>query len=149
MASVERPPENAKPGREPLSLAKRKRLEKVFEVASKKAAASTTPADFDYVTELVGQCVLGEPGNAAYVRMYVESLQKKYGDNRKGSSLAQFKELGARSALKKAVAQEQWDEVIQQGMKVLAVNPWDMHALLGMSKAANKSGDRDCELVLS
>jgi tetratricopeptide (TPR) repeat protein len=147
MASDERPEENGKAGREPLSSAKRKRLEKVFEVASKKAAASTTPADFDYVTELVAQCVVGDPSNAAYVKMYVESLQKKYGDNRKGSSLAQFKERGARSALKKALAQEQWDEVIQQGVKVLTVNPWDKSALLAMSKAANKSGDRDCELV--
>ena len=147
MASDERPPENGKQGREPLSPAKRKRLEKTFEVASKKAATSTTPSDFDYVVELVAQCVLGEPGNATYVRAFIENLQKKYGNNRKGSSLAQFKELGARSALKKALAQEQWDEVIQHGVKVLAVNPWDMHALLGMSKAANKSGDRDCELA--
>ena len=147
MASDERPQENAKSGREPLSLAKRKRLEKVFEVASKKAAASTTSSDFDYVTELVGQCAAGDPSNATYVRAYIENLHKRYGNNRKGSSLAQFKELGARSALKKAVAQEQWDEVIQQGMKVLAVNPWDMRSLLGMAKAANKSGDRDCELV--
>ena len=147
MASDERPPENGKPGREPLSPAKRKRLEKVFEVASKKAAGSTTAHDFDYVSELISQCVLGDPGNAAYVKAYVENLQKKYGDNRKGSPLAQFKELGARSALKKAVAQEQWYDVIQQGVKVLAVNPWDMHSLLGMAKAANKSGDRDCELV--
>jgi tetratricopeptide (TPR) repeat protein len=147
MASDERPTEPAKPGHEPLSAAKRKRLEKVFEVASKKAAGSTTAHDFDYVSELLGQCMLGDPSNAAYVKAYVDNLQKKYGDNRKGSPLAQFKELGARSALKKAVAQEQWYEVIEQGVKVLAVNPWDYHALLGMAKAANKSGDRDCELV--
>src|SRR5664279_2218364 len=111
--------------RDPLPDPKRKRLEKVFAVASKKAAASTTPSDFDYVTELVGQCVLGDPSNPAYVRAYIESLQKKYGNNRKGSPLAQFKERGARGALKKALGQEQWDEVIQQGLKVLAVNPWD------------------------
>ena len=73
-------------------------MEKVFEVASKKAAGSTTAHDFDYVSELISQCVLGDPGNAAYVKAYVENLQKKYGDNRKGSPLAQFKELGARSA---------------------------------------------------
>ena len=146
MASDERPQEPAKPGREPLSAAKRKRLEKVFEVASKKAAGSTTAHDFDYASELMGQCVLGDPGNAAYVKAYVENLQKKYGDNRKGSPFAQIKELGARSAAKKALTQERWDEVIQQGMKVLAVNPWDTHALTAMAKAANKSGDRDCEL---
>ena len=131
--------------REPLPDSQRKRLEKVFDVASKKVATAKTPDDFDYVTKLVGQCIVGDPGNASYVRIYLESLQKKFGNNRKGSPLAQFKERGARSAIKKALAQEQWDEVIVQGLKVLAINPWDTATLVAMSTAANKSGDRDCE----
>jgi tetratricopeptide (TPR) repeat protein len=132
--------------REPLPDPNRKRLEKVFEVASKKAATAATPDDFDYVTKLVAQCVVGDPGNAVYVRTYVESLHKKYGNVKKVGPLAQFKERGARGAVKKALSQEQWDEVIAQGLKVLAVNPWDTAALLAMAAAANKSGDRDCEL---
>jgi len=131
--------------REPLPDPQRKRLEKVFEVASKKAATAKTPDDFDYVAKLAGQCIAADPGNVAYVRSYLENLQKKFGNNRKGSTLAQFKERGARSAIKKALAQEQWDEVIVQGLKVLAVNPWDTATLVAMSTAANKSGDRDCE----
>lgn len=119
----------------------------VFDAANKKIATATAPDDFDYVAnKLLVQCVLGDLGNAYYVRSYLECLQKKYGNNRKGSPLAQFKERGARSALKKALAQEQWDEVIQQGVKVLAVNPWDTATLLAMATAANKSGDRDCEV---
>jgi tetratricopeptide (TPR) repeat protein len=132
--------------REPLPDPNRKRLEKVFEVASKKMAAAATPDDFDYIAKLVGQCIHGDPGNAAYVKTYLESLQKKYGDNRKGSPLAQFKERGARGAAKKALAQEEWDEVIFQGIKVLAINPWDMSTLIAMATAANKQGDRDCEV---
>ena len=117
--------EPPKSGREPLPDPKRKRLEKIFEIAGKKAAVAAAPNDFDYVTDLLLQCVTGDPGNAIYVRAYIENLQKKYGNNKKGSPLAQFKERGARSALKKALAQEQWDEVIQHGLKVLTVNPWD------------------------
>jgi tetratricopeptide (TPR) repeat protein len=132
--------------REPLPEPQRKRLEKVFEVATKKAATATTPDDFDYITKLVAQCIVGEPGNAIFVRMYLESLQKKFGNVTKIGSLTQFKERGARAAVKKALSQEQWDEVIAQGLKVLAVNPWDKAALIAMSTAANKSGDRDCEL---
>jgi tetratricopeptide (TPR) repeat protein len=146
MASDERPPEIPKPGREPLPLAKRKRIEKVFEVASKKAAAAATPHDFDYVTDLVSQCVQVDPGNALYVRTYINNLQKKFGNNRKGATLARFQELGARSAIKKARSQERWDDVIINGLKVLTVNPWDTSALADMANAANKSGDRDCEL---
>ncbi len=143
MATEGNTPEVKKQGREPLSPAKRKRLEKVFEHASKKASAST---DYDYTTELLGQCVAGDPGNLTYVRSYIENLQKKYGGNKKGSPLAQFKERGSRSALKKALSQEQWDEAIRFGLKALTVNPWDAPTLTGMATAAAKSGDRDCEL---
>jgi tetratricopeptide (TPR) repeat protein len=89
--------------------------------------------------------VAGDPNNANYLRAFVENLQKKYNNNKKGKPLAQFQERGSRSALKKALAQEQWDEVIQHGLKVLAVNPWDAPTLVGMATAAKKSGDLDCE----
>ena len=48
--------------------------------------------------------------------------------------------------MKKALANEQWDEVIKNGVKVLTVNPWDMHALTAMAQAARKSGDFECEM---
>ena len=143
MATEERPQEGDRRVREPLSPARQKRLEKVFEHATKK---STTSTDYDYITELLSQCVLGDPGNLEYVRTYVENLQKKYNNNRKGSPLAQFKERGSRSALKKALAQQQWDEVIEHGLKVLTVNPWDIHTLIGMATASAKCGDWECEL---
>jgi tetratricopeptide (TPR) repeat protein len=146
MASDEPPVDNKTPSREPLSLAKRKRLEKVFELATKKAATAATTEDFDYVVDLVNQCVHADSSNPIYVRAYLDNLQKKFGNNRKGSALSQFKELGARSAIKKALAQEQWDEVIINGLKVLTVNPWDTAALTAMATAANKAGDRDCEI---
>jgi tetratricopeptide (TPR) repeat protein len=130
-------------GREPLSAAKRKRLEKVFEHASKKASTSN---DFDYCTELLTQCVLGDPGNINYVRAYVENLQKKYGNNKKGSPFAQFQAFGTRGSLKKALAAEQWDDVIKHGLKILTFNPWDTGSLTGMASAAAKQNDRDCEM---
>jgi tetratricopeptide (TPR) repeat protein len=143
MANEELP----KPGREPLSDLKRKRLERIFEIAGKKATAASAPNDFDYVTDLLGQCVTGDPANAIYVRAYIDNLHKKFGNPKKINPLvAQFKERGARSALKKALAQSQWDEVIAQGLKVLTANPWDVPALTGMAAAAGKTGDRDCEL---
>lgn len=142
MATVEPP----KSGREPLPEPKRKRLEKIYEVAGKKAVGAAAATDFDYVTDLLLQCVTGDPGNPIYVRAYIENLQKKYGNAKKIGALAQFKERGARSALKKALGQEQWDEVIQHGLKVLTVNPWDLTALIPMATAAKKTGDRDCEM---
>lgn len=132
--------------REPLPPGKQKRLEKIFEVANQKAAAAETPSDFDYATELFTQCVLGDPGNPVYLRGYLENLQKKYGSAKNISRLAQLQEWGARSALKKAQNQEHWDEVVVQGLKVLTANPWDVPTLTAMAMAAQKMGDRDCEL---
>ena len=143
MASAETPQEGKKSAPEPLTSAKRGRLEKIFAHASKKAAAG---GNFDYTTELLMQCVLGDPSNPVYVRTYIENLQKKYGNNRKGSSLAQFKERSSRAAQKKAVAAEDWYESIKQGLKVLTVNPWDVPALTSMATAAGKLGQRECAL---
>ena len=148
MASNE-PPQAAAPGpsgRKPLPPGKRKRLDKLFEMASQKAATAQTQHDFDYITSLLIECVVGDPGNQICIRAYIENLQKKYNNNRRGAPMAKIMELGARNGLKKALAQQQWDEAIRFGAKVLAVNPWDSDVLKGMALAANRSGDRDCEL---
>ena len=119
-------------------------MDRLYEAAQKKA--SGLKPNYDYASELLAQCVIGNPGNDIFVKAYMENLQKKYNHNRTGAALAQLKERGARSAVKKALANEQWDEVIKNGVKVLAVNPWDMHALTAMAQAARKSGDFECEM---
>ena len=129
--------------RKALSPTKRTRLEETFKRASKKAA---TTDDFDFAAELLAQCVIGDPGNATYVRAYIENLQKKYQNNKTGSPLARFKDRAARSALKKALVQQQWDEAIRHGLDVLRTNPWDIPTLTRMATAAKESGDSDSEL---
>ena len=86
----QQPPEKAEK-RWPPSAAAKKRLQKCFETANQKMAQE----NFDYATELFRQCVWGDPGNKAFVQNFLGNLQKKYANNRKGSSLAKFKELGA------------------------------------------------------
>jgi tetratricopeptide (TPR) repeat protein len=133
------PEEGQPPGREPLSPAKRKRLQKLFAHASKQM----TQGQHDYASDLLAECLKGDPSNYTYVQTYVGNLQKKYKNNKTGSKLAQFKERSARGAVKKAMAQEQWDEVINQGARVLTVNPWDKTTLMSMATAAGKMGDTD------
>ncbi|MBN2473572.1 MAG: tetratricopeptide repeat protein [Pirellulales bacterium] len=128
--------------REPITPAKRKRLQQIFSHASKQMAQE----NYDYATELFSQCVIGDPANLIYAQSYVGNLRRKYNNNRTGSKLAQFKERGARGALKKASGQGQWDDVIKHGLKVLTVNPWDVPALTSMATAAEESGDEECEL---
>lgn len=132
-------PEESQPKREALSPAKQKRLQRIFAHASKQL----TLGNYDYATELLAECMRGDPSNYTYVQTYIGNLQRKYNNNRTGSKLAQFKELGARSALKKALAHEQWQEVINQGLRVLTANPWDKTTLMAMATAAGKMGDID------
>ena len=120
-------------------------MEEVFQQASKEARDA---ADLDCAIELLAQCVMGEPGNVNYVRAFLENLHKKHPDKKSGS-LARFKELHARSVLKKALAGQRWDEAIRHGLKVLAADPWSVAALTGMATAAVRSGDSDSCAVLS
>ena len=123
---------------------KRARLERQFAAAKQKA--SGLQPNYDYASDLYGQCVLGDPNNIEYVKAYIENLHKKYNNNRTGAALANFKERGARTAVKRALTNEHWDEVIKNALKVLAVNPWDVHALTAMAHAARKLGDFECEI---
>jgi tetratricopeptide (TPR) repeat protein len=131
------------PARQPVPPAKRKRLQQCFEHGSKQMAQE----NYDYATEMFAQCVRGDPANEIYVDNYLANLKKKYNNNKTGSKLSQFKERGSRNAVKKALAQEQWDEAISHGLKVLAVNPWDKHTLLAMATAARKMADDEPEML--
>jgi hypothetical protein len=129
-----------------------KRLLRCFE----HARMQISEKNYDYATELLAQCVLADPGNLIYVRNFISSLQKKYGQNKKGTTLARFKERGARSAMKKAVATDNWDEAFRSGITVLRINPWDVSALTSLATACEKlsagsdgssrSAYADCEL---
>ncbi len=130
--------------REPLTPPKQKRLEKTFEHATKLIAGESP--DYDYVSSLLEQCLLGDPRSMVYAEAFVKNLQKKYNNNRSGASFAQFKERGSRAAVKKSLSQGDWDDVIYHGLKVLAVNPWDVPTLSAMGQASGKSGDFDNEL---
>lgn len=131
-----------KPNRKTISPIKRARLEEAFKRASKKP---TSPQDIEFATELLAQCVIGDPGNPTYVRAYLENLQKKY-QNKKGSPTGWFKDRTSHSALKKALAQGQWDEAIRHGLQALRENPWDVSTLTQMATAAKERGDSDSEL---
>ena len=116
--------------REP-SPALRKRLQKLFEAGNKQGSQDK----FDYASDLYTECVRGDPGNLEYLQSFMTNLHKKYGSAKKLGPMVQFKERGARAALKKAIAQCDWDEAIQQGFAVLLVNPWDVPTLTAMATA--------------
>lgn len=120
-----------KPGRQPIAPAVRRRLQSLFEFGTKNA----TIGNYDYATDMYGQCLAGDPGNPIYVRAFLDNLNKKYGDNKRGSKLAGMKTLGSKAALKKAVAMKQWPDVVKSGLDILKENPWDVGALADLGRA--------------
>ena len=143
MATEEQPQEPQDPTRQPLTPAKEKRLLQCFEHAGKQVALKS----YDYATNLLAECVMGDPSNVEYVRNYLVNLKNKYGNNRTGKKLAKFQKRGSRTAVKKAIAADQWYDVIKHGLDVLTVNPWDIPALTAMATASEKMGDSEVEMV--
>jgi tetratricopeptide (TPR) repeat protein len=121
------------------------RLDKLLDHARKITTATLKP-DFQYATELLTECILSSPGNIEYVTAFLENLHKQYNNNLSGAFMSRLKEHAARSAIKKALADEAWDEVVKQGVRVLKVNPWDAPALMAMAAAAKQMGHGDTEM---
>jgi len=124
----------------------RKRIQKAFEHAKKLMGQHEY--DYTYVSELLAQCVTGDPSNVDYITAYIENLHRKFNNSRPPAILAQFKERAARAAMKKAEAQGQWEEVYRNGAKVLTANPWDVATLRSMATAAKQLGHVLCEMRL-
>ena len=64
---------------------KKSRLAKLFEHARIKASGLNP--NYDYASELYAECILGDIGNDLYIKAYIETLQKKYNNNRTGALL--------------------------------------------------------------
>ncbi|MDO4573979.1 MAG: hypothetical protein Q4D98_02060 [Planctomycetia bacterium] len=126
-----------------ISQAKRKRLQQLFEHGSLQSNQS----NYDYATELLTQCVLGEPGNAQYVQVYLNNLKKKYNNNRKGHGMAFLKLMGPHGAVKKSLQKEDWLAVLESGYKGLQWNPWDTPLLFGLTRATQALGFVDVPLL--
>ena len=146
MADDERPeetPQEEVAGRQPLSPAKRKRLEACFERANQMMAQE----NHDYATELFTQCVVGDPSNFVYLQSFLGNLKKKYNNNKKGGNLAFIKGAGARRAVKKCTTQKNWDGVFKAGLDALRLNPWDISTLTTMADACKTLDYEEVELA--
>ena len=128
---------------EELTTAKQKRLQQCFEHASKQAEQN----NHDYATDLFISCVQGDPGNLEFVQGFMENLQEKYENNKKGSKLGLFTGAGARGAVKKALGKKAWDDVLKKGFEALKLNPWDIATLTAMAQASDKLGYEECQLL--
>lgn len=129
--------------RKPISPQLRKQLQTLFQ----KGNQCMTKGDHDYAEECFRVCVLKDPGNKLYAQAYVENLQKKYNNNKKGATGASLRTSGSRASLKKAQMQKKWIDVLKSGMEILKLNPWDSSALVAMATACMEMDCEDTELT--
>ncbi len=132
--------ENGGADEEAISPALRRRLQQCYEHGVKLASADK--CDHDYVNAMFAECVAHDPGNLVYVEAFLDNLQKKYNNNKRG---ARFK-FGGKGAFKKAVSKKDWREVLRLGPDVLKSNPWDVPALRSMAQACEELGLNEVEL---
>jgi len=125
------PPADEPAGKQPMPAAKRRRLQQCFEQGSKVGAKG----NFDYATEMFSICVKEDSGNPLYVKSFLTNLQKKYANNKKGASFAGMKTAGTKASIKKSALQKDWQGVINTGLEVLKINPWDTSALTEIGRA--------------
>ncbi|MDO4549896.1 MAG: hypothetical protein Q4C96_01425 [Planctomycetia bacterium] len=126
-----------------ISQAKRKRLQQLFD----HGTLQSNQSNFDYASELLLQCVTGDPGNVNYVQKYLENLKKKYNNNKKGAPMAFFTARGAKNAAKKALQKEDFPSAIKNGLEVLQANPWDADVLVTLASATGHLGFTDSPLA--
>jgi tetratricopeptide (TPR) repeat protein len=146
MASDQNPPESPETttgGLEPIPPGKRKRLQQMFEHANRMMAQD----NFDYASELLSQCVTGDPSNFAYLQAFLANLKKKYGNNKKGHNMAFMKKASLGRAVSKAAGQKDWLGVIRSGVESLRINPWEIPILRQMADAVKELGCDEVELV--
>ncbi len=123
---------------EPVTPAIRRRMQTCYDHAM-KLAAKGEKYDFDYAHDMLLQCVKNDPGNLVYVEAFLDNLQKKHNNKKKSGGS------GGR-ALKKAVKENEWAEVLKQGPELLKSNPWDASTLRPMADACAAYGFNEVEL---
>lgn len=127
----------------PIPPQKRAMLQQMFQKGSQMAASG----NFDYASDMFKRCVSADPGNLIYLTNFLFNLQKKYQNNKKGSRMAMITGAGAKTSVKKASLQKNWKQVIDSGIEVLLLNPWDTGTLAAMAAASAALGCDDTELA--
>ena len=104
--------------------------------------------NFDYATELLAGCFLGDPTNLLYIQTLLGNLKQKFNNNKKGDRFSLIKGVGARGMCKKAAMQKDWKGVLKHGIDVLRLNPWDISTLTSMAHACEELEYYDAQLML-
>jgi tetratricopeptide (TPR) repeat protein len=130
-----------------LSPGVRRRLQQQYE----RGKQNTHTGNFDYATELLTSCVVGDPSNQFYTEAFLTNLHRKYNSGKKGGIFSSLFAKGSTAAPKTSMAnanrKKDWPSVMKVGFEVLKVNPFDTDTLLKMAKACSEQRFVESQLV--
>ena len=121
----------------------RRRLQQCYDHGKK--LGQQEKRNHDYANTLFTECVTKDPSNLVYVEAFLENLQDKYKNNKRGGRTLGFGG-GKKNELKKAVAAKNWLEVLRIGPELLKTNPWDVTTLRGLAQACEAYRYNEVEL---
>ena len=124
-----------------ISPAVRRKLQRCYEHGA--SLMSDEDYDFDYATTMFSECVVQDPANLVYVEAFLENLQRKFKNNKRGGRILGF---GGKGPFKRAVARQDWKEALAIGPALLKTNPWDVTVLRGMAQACEALHFNEAEL---
>ncbi len=139
----DRPEKPTLPQRKPLTAAQRARAQAAFD----KGEQSVKQRNLDYAVDMFLQAVDADPGNLVYIKSFIETIQKKFNNKKKGSGFS-LGIGGPRAALKKALSKSDFPTAVKSGLDLLKTNPWDIPALMQTATAMAGLGASDSQLYL-
>jgi tetratricopeptide (TPR) repeat protein len=113
-------------------------LNERFEEALELARSGQTAR----ATNLFAECVVGEPGNPAFVQAFLEHLSQQQSGGQNG----QADQAALPPALQQALAENDWPQIQRLGPRHLVSHPADVVTLLALSKAGGAQGHAAAEL---
>jgi tetratricopeptide (TPR) repeat protein len=124
-----------------VTTATRQRLQSVFEHARRSAEKK----EHDYAHDLFTQCFVDDGANLIYLQHLLANLSQKFGNSKKGSTLASIKITRPRMSLSKAADKRQWRDAFAAAADALKLNPWDIGTLLALAEVYEAVKADECQ----
>lgn len=117
------------------------RKRKIAAECYKRGADALSKESWDFAAQMFGQAVTLVPDNVVYRQTLRGAEERKYNNNKKGAGATSFLSMNsAKSKVKKARSQQNWDDLDKAAEEGLAINPWDAQLNADVGEAARQRG---------
>jgi tetratricopeptide (TPR) repeat protein len=117
------------------------RKSRIAQECYKKGTEALSKESWEFAAQMFGQAVMLRPDNVVYRQTLRGAQERKYNNNKKGAGATSFLSMSsAKSKVKKARSQQNWDDLDKAAEDGLAINPWDAQLNADVGEAARQRG---------